>query len=238
MNALYVKIKEDILDKITNGEYEVGKTIPTEIELSQYYDVSRPTIRQAIQILVNEGYLEKRKKRGTIVCSSKIQQEFTQFIENFDSEMSRKGRVSKTKVITLKIEKANEEVAKQLQLKQEQEVYKLVRLRYVDEQPNVLVTTYIPSHLFPNMLSNDFTSHRLYDIFAQSGFTIQSIRRKLETIKADDTVADLLDVCEGDPLFYFHSIGYATQHIPIEYSISKYRGDINSFTFELTHQPN
>lgn len=238
MNALYVKIKDDLLDKISNGEYEVGRTIPTEIELSKQYDVSRPTIRQAIQILVNEGYLEKRKKRGTIVCSAKIQQEFTQFIESFDSEMSRKGRMSKTKVIALKKEIANEEVVLQLQLENDKEVFKLVRLRYVDEQPNVLVTTYIPAHLFPDLLSIDFTSNRLYDVFAQKDYPIQSIRRKLETIKADDTVSDLLDVCVGDPLFYFHSIGFAKQHVPIEYSISKYRGDINSFVFELTHQSN
>lgn len=236
MDVLYVKIKDDILDKITSGVYEVGQIIPTEIELSQQYEVSRPTIRQAIQILVNEGYLEKRKKRGTIVCSSKIQQEFTQFIESFDSEMSRKGRVSKTKVITLKKETANEEVVQQLQLEDDKDVFKLVRLRYVDEQPNVLVTTYVPSHLFSDFLSVDFTCNSLYGIFQQKGYPVQSIRRKLETIKADETVADLLDVCEGDPLFYFHSLGLSKDRIPVEYSISKYRGDINSFVFELTHR--
>ncbi len=80
----------------------------------------------------------------------------------------------------------------------------------------------------------DFTSNRLYSIFYQQGMPIESIKRKLETISADDTVADLLDINSKDPIFYFHSTGYTKNRIPIEYSISKYRGDINSFVFELS----
>ena len=59
MAAMYLKIKCDLLEKINNGTYKEGDLIPTEIELSEIYDVSRPTVRQAIQLLVDDGYLEK-----------------------------------------------------------------------------------------------------------------------------------------------------------------------------------
>ena len=86
MSALYLDVKKDLLDKITSGEYSEGTIIPTEHELSDLYNVSRPTIRKAVQILVDAGYLEKKKKRGTIVCAPKVIQDFTQSISSFDTD--------------------------------------------------------------------------------------------------------------------------------------------------------
>ena len=231
---LHKKIQKDLLDKIKSGEYAENETIPTEMELSAFYNVSRPTVRQAVQSLVNEGYLEKRKKRGTVVKKPKIQQEFTHVIESFDSEMNRKGILPKTKILTFTRVKANEEVAENLNLKQGDEVYKLIRLRFAEEKPIVLVTSYIPCRLFPDLQTIDFTSNLLYTIFEELGHPIRSVSRKLEVIKADETASDLLDVAEDDPLFYFHTQGFSDDRLPVEYSISKYRGDTNYFVFELS----
>lgn len=236
MNPLYLKVKSDLLEKITSGFYKEGDLIPTEHELSDIYSVSRPTVRQAIQLLVDDGYLEKRKKRGTIVCARKIQQRFTQIISSFDKEMSSKGLISKTKVLSFKLEKPNIKVIDKLGLDEKDMVFKLIRLRYSDEQPNVLVTTFIPQKLFPSLIDVDFNTNSLYETFDKLGNPISRIFRKLETIKADETVADLLDIEIGDPIFYFKSVGLNNKGKAIEFSISKYRGDINSFTFEITNK--
>ena len=233
MAAMYLKIKCDLLEKINNGTYKEGDLIPTEIELSEIYDVSRPTVRQAVQLLVDEGYLEKRRKRGTMVCQRKIEQEFTQKILSFDKEMNEKGLTTNTKVISLKIEKASEEVSDALGISFSERVCKLIRLRYINSKPNVIVTTYIPYKLFPDIEDVDFTISRLYDYFSDKGNPVVKIKRKLETIKSDETTADLLDIQENDPIFYFHSYGYGNNNNVIEYSISKYRGDINYFVFDL-----
>ena len=135
MGAFYLDIKKDLLDKILSGVYQQGSIIPNEYELAEIYNVSRPTIRKAVQILVDEGYLEKRKKRGTIVCDPTIRQEFAQVIQTFDKEVKEKGLTPSTKVLTFKQEKAEEEVRQKLNLKETEKVYKLVRLRYVDDQP-------------------------------------------------------------------------------------------------------
>ena len=226
MTALYLDVKKDLLDKITSGEYSEGTIIPTEHELSDLYNVSRPTIRKAVQILVDAGYLEKKKKRGTIVCAPKVIQDFTQSISSFDTQMKRHGVVSKTQVITFKMEEASKEIAKSLQIHEKD-------LRYTDYNPNVFITTYIPVSLFPGLLDTDFTHIRLYDVFEKQGHSINTIDRTLEIALADDTIADMLDIDEGDPLFYFHSIGYDIQKNPIEYSIARYRGDVNTFTLHL-----
>ena len=262
---LHKKIRMDLLEKIQNGEYVENQLIPTEMELAEQYKVSRPTVRQAVQALVNEGYLEKRKKRGTIVKKLRFSKNL-HVIESFDSEMSRKGIIKllpknwvskkqtlskkknsftryltnkpllehpKTKVLNFQQVAASEEVAENLELEQGDLVYKLTRLRYAEEKPVVLVTSYIPYELFPKFQKVDFTKEKMYQVFEEMGYPIKTVTRKLEVIKADDTISDLLDVEEGDPMFYFHTQGFSLERLPVEYSISKYRGDINYFVFEL-----
>lgn len=231
---LHKKIRADLLRKIEAGEYEENQLIPTEMELAEQYQVSRPTVRQAVQSLVDEGYLEKRKKRGTIVKKPKIQQEFTHVIESFDSEMSRKGILPKTRILNFQQTTANEEIAENLALEPGDLVYKMTRLRYAEEKPVVLVTSYIPYELFPKFQEVDFTKEKMYQVFEDMGHPIRTVTRKLEVIKADETISDLLDVAEDDPLFYFHTQGFSDERLPVEYSISKYRGDINYFVFELS----
>lgn len=231
---LHQQIKEDLLNKIEFEDYKIGDKIPNEVDLAIHYKVSRPTVRQAINSLVIDGFLERRKKRGTIVRQRKINQEFTHVIESYNDEMTRKGLIPKTKVLSLKSEIANDEVVKQLDLKSGDSVYKLVRLRYAEEDPIVLVTTYIPLSLVPNLKEIDFTNTRLYEVLSENNTPIKGICRKLELITADETVSDLLSVEMDAPLFYFHSLGYIENSVPIEYSISKYRGDLNSFIFYIS----
>lgn len=231
---LHKKISEDLLQKIKSGVYAENELIPTEHELVEMYGVSRPTIRHALQSLVNQGYLEKRKKRGTVVTKPKFQQEFTHVIESFDSEMSRKGIAPKTKILNFKVTVTSEEVAENLQLKKGDKVYKLIRLRYAEDKPVVLVTSYIPFKQFPNFLEIDFTKEKLYKSLEEAGHPVISVSRKLEVIKADETTSDLLDVEIDEPLFYFHTQGFTHERRPVEYSISKYRGDLNYFVFELS----
>lgn len=234
MATLYSAIKDDLLAKIKDGLYKEGDIIPSEVDLAKNYGVSRPTIRQALQILVNEGYLEKRRRRGTIVTKPKIEQAFAMGVRSFEDDMIRAGRVVRSAVIIFKREIAGEEVATHLELPQHSEVFKLVRLRYVDEQPNVFVESYLPAERYPSLDTYDFTTKRLYGAMEEIRKPVVRAHRKLEAIKADSALAALLDIDAGDPLFLFHTTGRDEDGVAVEYSIATYRGENNIFEFDVS----
>ncbi len=232
--TLYDQIKDDLLSKIKDGTYPEGQTIPSELELAEMYGVSRPTIRQALQILVSDGYLEKRRRRGTVVTKPKVSQSFTMSISSFEDAMRLAGRLPKTKVLVFKRERANAEVEKRLELTRDQDVFKLVRLRYADNLPNVFVESYIPCTLYPGLDSFDFNESSLYAAMDTCGNPVMTARRRLEVIKADGAAAALLDVEAGDPLLLFHTVARDANGTAVEYSVATYRGESNSFELNVS----
>lgn len=229
----YRIIANKILESIQDGTYPLHEFIPKEIDLADKFQVSRPTIRQAIQVLVSEGYLARRKKSGTWVQSTKMTQGFTHMIKSYSDEMGEKGVIPKTEVLSLTKIPATFEIQSALKLSTDDTVFALTRLRFADEAPVVLVTSYIPTKYLPDLDQHDFTKESLYYTFKDHNLALRHASRKLEILKADETTAALLQVPLNDPLFYFHTITYLDNYAPVEYSIAKYRGDLNSFKIEI-----
>ncbi|MDO4604579.1 MAG: GntR family transcriptional regulator [Helcococcus sp.] len=231
--TLHEKISADIRKKIITKEYRVNETIPKEIDLANHYGVSRPTVRQAIQTLVDEGYLERKKGTGTFVRQKKINQDFIHIIRSYEDELKSRGFIPITKVINFSIEKADEEIAKKLRLNIDDPIYTLTRLRYANDEPAVFVITHIPFKLYDNLLDVDFTKSSLYSTFEKYNRPIYALERELSVIKSTYISSAMLNIPVGDPLFYFKTIGYSKDKTPIEYSISWYRGDYNSFEIRI-----
>lgn len=144
------------------------------------------------------------------------------------------GRLPKTKVLVFKRERANAEVEKRLELTRGQDVFKLVRLRYADDLPNVFVESYIPCALYPGLDSFDFNESSLYAAMDACGNPVMTARRRLEVIKADGAAAALLDVEAGGPLLLFHTVARDASGTAVEYSVATYRGESNSFELNVS----
>lgn len=229
----YLEIQNLLLQRIKNGDYQEGQLIPKEVDLAEQLNVSRPTVRHAIRNLVQAGYLERRKKRGTIVTQTKIKQQFTHVIESYNTEIQNNGLVAKTQVLNFSTEKASDEVAEALTIKSNTEVYKLVRLRSADNKPVVFVVTYLPIAQLSDLQKIDFTHHSLYSELAKAGLEITHVSRKIEVHPATEEEAQLLETDIKAPIFYFHTIGFTKDHRALEYSIASYRGDLNYFMVEI-----
>ncbi len=231
---LYYQLKEILLEYIKNHHTDFENPIPPEVELSEHFGISRPTARQAINELVVEGYLYRVKGKGTFIAKPKIKQDFLHVLDNFNNEMKKKGLTPSTKVLDLKIIKSDEKVSTALNIALGSDVIQLIRVRCADKEPIVFVTTYLPKDKCIGILKENMNTESLYKLLEEKyGLVIARATRTLETILAGEYEARLLQVEKGAPIQFFESIAYLSDDTAIEYSLAKYRGDRNKFTFEL-----
>ncbi|HAX50975.1 GntR family transcriptional regulator [Muricomes intestini] len=230
---LYFQLKELILAEIKEGNYKSGDMIPTEKDISDTFQISRTTVRQAITELVQEGWLYRVKSKGTFVSQPKITQEYIRKIESFNDQMYRMGVEPSTEVLELKTMKgmeAGDLVVKALEIAENDSVIFLYRKRMADGEPIVTTKTYLPFSECEFLLTHDLNTEQLYSILSQKEETrIFRIERTVEAIEAKAEDVKLLQMKRGKPIQYFISTGYNAYGKPIEYTLSRYRGDRNKF---------
>lgn len=230
---LYFQFKNILLDMMKEEKLQPGDMIPTEFELCDIFGISRTTVRQALTELVNENKFYRVKGRGTFVAQDKINQDFIKRIESFKAEMERKGYKPSSKVLLFEVIEAPVEVAVALNLPAGSDVILLKRLRYADNEPIIWSRTYLPYASCKNVLDYDMMTHSLYKILAKNINTkINRVVRNIEAVIPTKEDCELLDITKTTAIQMFHYIGYNKFDTPIEYTISRYRGDKNVFTIE------
>jgi GntR family transcriptional regulator len=236
---LYYKIQSYILGLIKDNKLKEGDLIPTEMELSAMFNMSRPTVRQGLNTLASQGYLKRVKGKGTFVTKPKIIQENTRFIESYNREMHKKGLIPETKVLEISIKICPDFLVDKLGIKEEDKIIKLKRLRYAyvekeeDKKPILLTTVYIPYEKFPNLIMYDFEKRSLYDVFEENNIYIKKAIREIEAKLSDKQTSKLLKIKEGSPIHFLSSFGYLEDGSVIEYSESIYPGERNKFIVEI-----
>lgn len=230
----YYQLKEILMDYITNHHEDRERPIPTEVEISAHFNISRPTVRQAINELVVEGYLVRQKGKGTFIMKPKISQSFLQVLDSFNNEMTKKGLEPSTKVLGLDVVDCDDKIGEALKLATGSKVIQLRRLRSANGEPIVYVITYLPYDRCKAILDKNFEFESLYAVLREAcGLSLLKAVRNLEAVLAGEYEAKVLEVEKGAPIQYIKSVTYLTDESPIEYSLAKYRGDRSQFTFEL-----
>jgi GntR family transcriptional regulator len=230
----YFQLEEILREEIESGRWAPGQRIPSESELCEILGVSRTVVRQALNELVNEGLLYRRKGKGTFVSRSKIAESLVQNLTGFYEDMVAKGLMPITHVLEQKLIPASKKVAGMLNLKEGDQVIKIDRLRSVGNGPILIVTTFLPYQICPALLEEDLTNQSLYAVLEDRyKLEIARGRRTLEAISASEEDAKLLGVEEGDPIILLKSVSYLENGEPIEYFEAKHRGDRSRFEVEL-----
>jgi len=223
---LYYQLKQYILEQIKNGEWPAGFQIPAEQQFCDKFNISRPTVRQAVSELVAEGQL-LRAGRFVSIPKPKMAGAFFNTLQSFNSEMVAKNLQPSTKVLRLDVRR-HEEAQERLQTSSE--VIYLERLRFADGEPIVWVETYLPQPAMQALLSVDFEKHSLYEtIEKRYPIKISRVERIFEALAATVNEADILDVKKGSPICFVKTIAYNQHDEPLEFSMARYRGDKSKF---------
>jgi GntR family transcriptional regulator len=230
----YVQLKEALRAPIEQGVWQPGDRIPGESELCHMFDVSRTVVRQALNELSFEGLITRVKGKGTFVAEPKISESLIQKLTGFYQDMVDQGHRPVTKVFSQQVAPANAKVASRLGLDQGTLVIDIERLRFVQDEPIVLVTTYLPYVLCPKLAQADLSTRSLYAFLEEEcGLVIARGRRVIEAITASEYEAQHLQVAKGAPLILLDSVSYLADGTPIEYYRALHRGDRSRFEVEL-----
>lgn len=230
----YVQVRDTIQARIHAGIWESGDQLPGEPELCRMFAVSRTVIRQALNDLVNQGFLIREKGKGTFVARPKIRESLFQRLTGFYQDMVEQGHTPQAQVLRQECVPAHQKVADYLQIAPGTQVIVIERLRSIQETPIQLVTSYLPVALCPTLLEVDLTHQSLYAVLEQTcGVFITRGRRSIEAVPANEYEARLLEIPKGAPLILLDSVSFSNDGTPVEYFHAVHRGDRTRFEVEL-----
>jgi GntR family transcriptional regulator len=234
---LYYQLENVLREKITSGAYGGGERLPTEIELIEEYKVSRITVRQALQALSDDGLIERKQGRGTYVAERKSKKrKFTGTIHLTGSldELIAMGMDTPVKVLEMNRVEADVHEAELLQLKIGTPIYRLKRLRMVENKPYSLILNYLPEDIGAKLTIAELsTGAVLHTMETKLGLRLDNAVQEIKAELADPYVANLLDIRVGSALLSIERTVYTDRNVPVEYVHTLYRSDLYGYSVKL-----
>ena len=227
----YQEIANEIRQRIKMGLYPVDTLIPDQITLAKEFNVSRMTMKKALDILAMEGLIYRQRGAGTFVMKNALAHPLDAPAKEYEGLTKQlKEQQLTSQVIYFNIEFPSQEVMEQLMLKESQPVYKIIRLRSVNQEPYVIEHTYMPADIVTG-LTEDVLLGSIYEYLKEElGFVFGGAYRKIHADKASEYDQKYLECGEHDPVLEVEQLVYLKDGRPFEYSRSRHRYDKRSYT--------
>jgi GntR family transcriptional regulator len=214
--------RDRVLDLIE--QLGVGKAIPSERQLSTDLGVSRLTVRAALDDLVREGYLIRRRGSGTFVSEPKIAQELT--MTSFSEDMRRRGMRPASKTLDLKVVPAGARLGRFLHVSPSEPVVVAKRLRLADRETMAIETLHVRETLVPGLGPRDLEERSFYELLRERyGIAIAGGIQTIEPTVTNDDESEALGVPLHSPAFLFERFSRDEDGDVVEFVHSIYRGD-------------
>jgi DNA-binding GntR family transcriptional regulator len=217
---LYVQLSLGIEAAINDGTLSPGVRLENELDLSQRLGLSRPTVRQGIQELVDKGLLVRKRGVGTQVVASRVNRPVA--LTSLYDDLLRSGKKPHTEVVEYRIGRASEEVASRLLLLPRAQVLEVERIRHVDGEPLALMHNCLPEAFAPTR--EELTEVGLYEAVAHE---------RIGATVADAETAALLGEEPGAALLTMERKVFTHGGTVIEYGNHLYRASLYSFEVNL-----
>ena len=231
---LYHQLKTIVLREIHEKHWAPDEMIPTELEFMKHFSLSRTTIRQALNDLVKENVLYRKKGVGTFVSKPKINLQYMENSISFNDQILSIGLTPTTKVLELSIIPAAEEVASEMGITVNEKVILLTRVRYVENEPVAQVKSFLPYELCASIMNVDLEKESLFKTLGLNERTrVVKVTRLIEAHLATAEDCMLMQIGQGSSVQNFINKAFNSEGRIIEYSIARYRGDRNKFYVEI-----
>ncbi|ARU87776.1 GntR family transcriptional regulator [Pseudomonas sp. M30-35] len=229
---LYQRLRDEMLAKISSGEWRPGEPIPTEAELTKVYSVAIGTVRKAVDTLVIDGLLQRSQGRGTFVRRPDFNSSFFRFFRQVNS--SGEHQVPQSRIVSLCLEQAPEAVVEALKLDTADAVIRMQRIRMADGRAVFSEDIWLPASRFAKLLEVDPHNfgNLLYPFYEeQCGQLVASAKETLTVEPGDALTSAALGVDAGMPIVVIERIALSYDNTPLEYRIS--RGAADTFRYQI-----
>ena len=226
---LHIQTEELLRKLIRSPQYSKGKLLPNEIELAKQLAISRTTLRLAINKLVYEGLLVRKKGVGTKVSNNLVSSKSVNWL-SFSQEMAARKIPIKNFELKLRWAKPDEQIANFFEIKTDKKVLKMERLRGQPEGPFVYFVSYFHPRI--GLTGKEDFLRPLYEILEKDCMVIASLSKEEITARAADKfLAEKLNLEVGSPILVRKRFVYDQGDRPIEFNMGYYRAD--SFVYSI-----
>ncbi|MGW1194542.1 GntR family transcriptional regulator [Streptomyces sp. NPDC002536] len=231
---LYFQLSQQLEAAIEQGVLAPGSLLGNEIELAGRLGLSRPTVRQAIQSLVDKGLLVRRRGVGTQVVHSQVKRPLE--LSSLYDDLEAAGQKPATRVLRQGVEPATAQVAAALGVPEGTEVRYVERLRLAHGEPMAHLRNHLPVGLL-DLGADVLAETGLYRLMRTAGITLHSARQTIGARAATAEEARLLAEPEGAPLLTMERTTFDDTGRAVEFGSHLYRASRYSFDFQLLARP-
>lgn len=228
---LHLQVEEMLRKMIAQPEYQNGKLLPNEVHIAKKLGISRNTVRQAANKLVQERLLVRKKGVGTKVAKNSLTTRLNKWT-SFTHEMDEKGVTFKNYFIKVSWVVADKEICSLFNIKEKTKVIKLERLRGLNKGPIVYFISYF--HPRTGLTEKEDFSKPLYErLEKEHNVTVAVSKEGISAILANKKLAEKLNIKVGDPILFRKRVVCDPGDRPIEYNLGYYRADSFTYTIDI-----
>jgi GntR family transcriptional regulator len=234
---LYEQIKEILRARVLDGTYKPHEQLPSESEMMTAFNVSRITVRQALNDLQNEGLVFRIHGKGTFVSKPKAFQDLGR-LQGFGEAMRKMGYETFARVVSMRTVVPSAQVQERLQLSKRAKVTELQRIRFLNREPISLDVTYLPADIGARLAKEDLASRDIFVILENDyGMSLGHADLQIGSTLADERLAGQLQVEEGSPVLVIERTTHTSDGTPIDYEHLYYRGDAFQYKVRVDRAP-
>jgi GntR family transcriptional regulator len=231
---LYHQIQQRLMEEIRSGLLRQNDPLPPVREIAARFHVSQMTARQAIRSLCDLGVIYSRQGKGTFISRTKLEKDFRQVL-SFTEEMRMRGVRPASRLLSFRLQNPGGEIRKSLELRANEKVFRLRRLRLADGVPMGIECSSLPAQLCPNLLHTFNPDSSLYQALAEFyGIQLMTASEAVEVGRATAEEARLLRIAPKSPVFLITRLSFLENGRPAEHVRSTYRGDRYKIVNRLT----
>lgn len=234
----YYRIYEELLNDIQKGVYQNDNLFPSDTDLVKKFNVSRGTIREAIKLLFQQGFLIRKQGKGTYVTYRKIEQDAEKLI-GFTELMKKHNLKPSAKVLKKEIVVPAANISHLMKLKTGKKAVRLIRLRYGDNQPLIIERSFFNYDLFEPIFDKDLEKNSIFELLHNNTSTeLGNALQRIEAISAGKEEHQWLEVDLRTPLLLIKRLIKTKDQRIFQYSEDVYRSDrINFSTQTVPYNP-